>query len=222
MLSKIDQNYVRLQELLAELGLTVSTQVVCLGILVDTVHCTVTIPPEKLHSIKQLCHSWSRKSTCTKTELQSLLGSLLYVAKCIKYARVFLNRMLNLLRSNYNVKKIVINDDFKRDFNWFNSFLPVFNSVSFFQYTPSKNVHLDASPSGLGAIYDLQIYAMTLPTSWRDKNIAQLEMINILVALKVWHRSWSCQKVLIKCDNLAVVSVLNNGRASDQTLAKYA
>ena len=95
--SKINQSYVRLQELLAELGLTVSdkklvtpsTKVVCLGILVDTVQCTVSIPPDKLHSIKQLCHSWSTKHTCTKKELQSLLGSLLYVAKCITYARVF-------------------------------------------------------------------------------------------------------------------------------------
>ena len=58
--SKINQSYVRLQELLAKLGLTVSdkklvppsTQVVCLGILVDTVQCTVSIPPDKLHSIK--------------------------------------------------------------------------------------------------------------------------------------------------------------------------
>ena len=97
--------------------------------------------------------------------------------------------MLNLLRSNYNVKKIVINGDFKRDLNWFNTFLPVFNGASFFQYTPSKTVRLDACPSGLGAIYDSQVYVMTLPTSWRDRNIAQLEMINILVALKVWHRS---------------------------------
>ena len=63
---------------------------------------------------------------------------------------------------------------------------------------------------------------MALPTSWKDRNIAQIEMINILVALKVWHKAWSCQKVLIKCDNLAVVSVLNNGRAQDQTWAKYA
>ena len=160
----------------------------CLGILVDTVQCTVSIPQDKLYSIKQLCHSWSRKSTCTKKELQSLLGSLLYAAKCIKYDRVFLNRILNLLRSNYNVKKIVINFDFK-DLNWFNTFLPVFNGASFFQYTPSKTVRLDACPSGLGAIYDSQVYVMTLPTSWRDRNIAQLEMINILVALKVWHRS---------------------------------
>ena len=160
--SKIDQTYSRLQELLAELGLTVSakklvppsTQVACLRILADTVQCTVSVPPDKLHSIKQLCHSWSNKSTCTKKELQSLLGSLLYVVNCIKYARVFLNRMLHLLRLNYNVKKIVINDEFKKDLNWFNTFLSVFNGVSFFQYTPSETIHLDACPSGLGAIYN--------------------------------------------------------------------
>ena len=58
---------------------------------------------------------------------------MLYMAKCIKYVGVSLNRMLNLLKLNCNVKKIVINDDFKRDLNWFNTFLFVFNGVSFFQ-----------------------------------------------------------------------------------------
>ena len=107
----------------------------------DTVQCTVSIPADKLQFIKQLCHSWATKSTCTKKELQSLLGSLLYVAKCIKYARVFLNRMLNLLRTNYNTKKIMIDDDFRKDLKWFYTFLPIFNGVTFFQYTTSKTVH---------------------------------------------------------------------------------
>ena len=57
--AKIQASYVRLQELLAELGLTVSakklvppsTQVVCLGILVDTVHQSISIPSEKLDTI---------------------------------------------------------------------------------------------------------------------------------------------------------------------------
>ena len=89
--------YVRLQELLTELGLTVSskklvppsTQVTCLGIVVNTVDFTISISSEKLEIIKAMCSSWPVKSTCTKKELQSFLGSLLYVAKCIKYARVF-------------------------------------------------------------------------------------------------------------------------------------
>ena len=59
---------------LAELGLTVSakklvppsTQVVCLGILVDTVQQSISIPPEKLESIKFTCDQWSSKVTCSK------------------------------------------------------------------------------------------------------------------------------------------------------------
>ena len=47
-------------------------------------------------------------------------------------------------------------------------------------------------------------------------------MINILVALKVWHKQWSGHKVLVKCDNQAVVSVLSTGKTRDSTLSKYA
>ena len=98
----------------------------------------------------------------------------------------------------------------------------VYSGVSFFNYTPSKSVNLDACPSGLGAIFDNQVYAMTLPASWRNVNIAYTEMMNILVALIVWHNQWSGHKVLIKCDNQAVVSVLTTGKTRDSTLAKYA
>ena len=61
--SKIQHSYVRLQSLLNELGLTVrekklvppNTKVVCLGILVNTEDCSISIPQEKLAVIKQLC-----------------------------------------------------------------------------------------------------------------------------------------------------------------------
>ena len=60
--SKINHTYVRLQELLAELGLTVSskqlvapsTQVTCLGIVVSSIDFTISIP-EKLEIIKTMC-----------------------------------------------------------------------------------------------------------------------------------------------------------------------
>ena len=59
-------------------------------------------------------------------------------------------------------------------------------------------------------IYDGQVYALQLPTSWHNCNIAQLEMINILVALKVWDKQWAGQRIVINCDNQAVVAVLTN------------
>ena len=50
-------------------------------------------------------------------------------------------------------------------------------------------------------------------------NIAHLEILNILVALGVWHQFWANNKVAITCDNEAVVYVLNTGRTRDLTLA---
>ena len=200
--SKIQHSYSCLQNLLHELGLTVSKKklvppgtpkVVCLGILVNTEDCSVFITPEKLTVIKQLRLQWSTKTSCSKKELQSLLGSLLYVAKCIKYTRFFLNRMFTLLREYYFQNKIKLNQEFHRDLKWFNTFLSVYNGISFFQYPYTKVVHSDACTTSLGAIYNGQVYALQVPESWCQCNIAHLEMINILVALKVWHKLWAGQ-----------------------------
>ena len=71
-------------------------KVTCLGILVDTEKLfSLVIPHEKSSSVKELCRKWSDKRVCTMSELQSLLRSLLHVAKCIKYAS-FVNVMLLL------------------------------------------------------------------------------------------------------------------------------
>ena len=108
--SKIYQSYHFLLSLLKDLGLEVSdsklvppsTCVTCLGIQVDTINKTLSIPQEKLQEIKQMCKTWTQKKTVTKQQYQSLLGSLLYITKCIKPARIFLNRMLQVLRSHHN------------------------------------------------------------------------------------------------------------------------
>ena len=67
--SKIGQTFIRLQGLLNELGLTVSakklvppgTKVTCLGIQVDTENLSVSIPNEKLETIKCMCQNWVKK-----------------------------------------------------------------------------------------------------------------------------------------------------------------
>ena len=47
-------------------------------------------------------------------------------------------------------------------------------------------------------------------------------MLNILVALRVWAKQWTNKNILLKCDNQAVVSVLNSGKTQDMTLAAMA
>ena len=121
--SKIDTAYQCPLQLLQDLGLDVSTKkltppstkVVCLGILFDTEAKTISIPQEKLQAIIATCRSWILRASCSKTELQSFLGFLLYISKCVRPARYFLNRMLQLLHNFTNNRHIVITDDFHRD-----------------------------------------------------------------------------------------------------------
>ena len=65
--SKIHQSY-------QDLGLQVSqskliplhTQVTCLGIVVNTITRTISIPTEKLQETQNMCTQWTLKPTCTK------------------------------------------------------------------------------------------------------------------------------------------------------------
>ena len=114
-------SYIALLDLMAQLGLTVSQkkvvvpamQVTCLGVLIDTVKGTVSIPPEKLEQINVTVRQWLSKSVVSRSQLQSILGLLLYVHKCVKPARIFINRMLDLLMSAHATQRITLTADFK-------------------------------------------------------------------------------------------------------------
>ena len=79
---------------------------------------------------------------------------------------------------------------------------------------------MDASLTGLGAIFDNMVYSLPIDRNYMGYNIVQL--LNILVACKVWAAHWSNKRIKIWCDNLAVVEVLNSGRSRDHTLATCA
>ena len=50
---------------------------------------TLSVPSQKLQEILLMCQTWRRKTTCTKRQLQSLLGSLLFISKCVRSSRFF-------------------------------------------------------------------------------------------------------------------------------------
>ena len=128
------------------------TQAVCLGVLIDTVAGTISIPAEKLMQVKEMVKNWTHMISCMKCQLQSLLGLLLYIHKCVKPARCFLNRMLDVLRRAQNLYKIKLDDDFHRDLLWFSKFLDVYNVVSPYDHRPiNATLELDACLTGIGS-----------------------------------------------------------------------
>ena len=159
-----------------------------------------------------MCKKWKYKQSCSRTQLQSLLGSLLYITKCVWPARSFLNRTLQVLRENAHGSNFSLSSIFHQDLNWFLTFLQQCNGVTYFDHKKVDfEVQLDASLSGFGANFGPMVYALPLGDQFSHLHIAQLEMLNIIVALKVWSNLWQNKKVEIKCDNLAVVEVLNSG-----------
>ena len=219
-ISTADPSYHTLLNLLQKLGLDISvkklvrpcTKATCLGVEVDTKNFTVAVPQEKLENIYQMCTQWVGRQKCSKKQLQSLL----YISKCVRSSCFFLNRMLDTLRSHFGRDDISLDVNFHRNLNWFLKFF----GTAFFNHTPMRKViELDACLEGLGTIYQNQAYSIRIPKNFENYNIVHLEMLNILVA---WSHQWIATKILLKCDNQAVVSVLNSGKTQDLTLGAMA
>ena len=218
-------------KILTELGFDISqkkivtpcTKVTCLGVDIDTESFTISIPNDKVKEIMEICHTWSTRHSCSKRELQSLLGKLLYITKCVKPSRFFLNRMLEILRNSQKRVKIDLTPEFHRDLNWFLKFIPKFNGSAFFVHQNIQyEIELDACLKGLGARCGNQVYALKIPQKFENMTIVHLEMINILVAIRTWATLWQGKNIRIHCDNQAVVSVLTTGRTRDALLAAIA
>ena len=193
---EIYEAYTSLLSLLNDLGLEVSekksvpptSKAICLGIEIDACNKMLSIPVDKFEEIKNMCNTWTMKIRATKTHLQSLLGSLLYITKCVKPARYFLNRMLHLLRTTHDTHVINLNNDFHQNLNWFVMFLTQYNGVTFYDnHVVQETIVLDACLQGLGGTF-------TIPLGFKDYEIVHLEILNIVVALKIWAHRWKDKK----------------------------
>ena len=123
-----------------------TTRASCSEVIIDTTKFTILVPEEKLSEILEEYHRWVRKGFCTKWDLQSLLGGLLYT-KCIRSSRPFLNCMLNTLRLADKQSKITLDTDYKRDLGWFCKFVPKF-SMAFSHKQVFTYIQLDAMCDG--------------------------------------------------------------------------
>ena len=198
--------YACLYQLFQKLGFIISakklvppsTQATCLGVMFNSLAGTISISPAKLDQILGNIAERRRRKRCTKWQLQSLLGQLLYIYKCVKPARAFLHRMLDLLCQNYDDNSIQLTQDFMQDLRWFSDFLETYNGVSIYHYRPVDcTVELDACLTGLGGRWDNFVYHLSIPKHYQNLTIVHLEMVNILVAIRIIAAHWSKKKVMI-------------------------
>ena len=203
-----DRAFKQLSELLDELGLPMNPDkrvsptkaLTCLGINIDIARNVLSIDSNKLQAIYDESCRVRHKKKLNKKGMQSLLGKLIYIHKCVKPARSFINRILHLFRTT-NGRTILLSESFYRDIEWFVRFLPSFNGITYIQremMTDADSLYLDASLTGIGGVWASRVYTSPLHLlPVQGLTVVHYEMVNFIIALRLWGHFWSHSRVNI-------------------------
>ena len=81
----------------------------------------------------------------------------------------------------------------------------------------------DANLNGCGAYYQGRYFHHQFPENIRQMklHINALELLTLLVACKLWSSEWCGKKILVRCDNMSTVHVINAGRTKCPYMLMY-
>ena len=197
-----------------------SQRMIWLGLWYDSTNMTISIPAEKMTEILGELHEWEERSRASQRDMQRLLGLLQFVASVSPPARVFTNRMLADLREMPKWGTESLSLGFKSDLRFFVDMWPDFNGVRIVDKSSvvcQDRLELDACLTGCGAFAGDAFYAERFPEAVLDMGhtIAHLELLNIVVAVKVWGEKWRGHSLQIKTDNMNACLAVQTGRSRD-------
>ena len=140
----------------------------CLQIL-DTCRLFITnkhiisIPQDKCLQILDTCRLFITNKHISRRQLQSLLGKLLYLHRCITASRSFVNKLLNTLCTS---NKIIITEEMKKDLAWFIQFLVRFNGKMLFPTSDKKLTYTLTHHSQVWGLTGTTMYMQCLVPSY--------------------------------------------------------
>ena len=211
-----------------------TTYIVFLGMLIDTVTQTVSIPVEKIERTIQLLDKIldkkGAKCKVTLKQLQKLCGFLNFLCRSIVPRRAFTRRLYAYTASPKTGKKLLpphhirVNNEMRRDMMTWKQFLlkPQAYCHPFIDFSKTLvateiGMFSDASRSdalGFGAICNSSwMYGM-----WRwdpelmkkyKPSIAFLELYAVTTGILCWIHRFRNQRIIFFCDNQAAVEMIN-------------
>ncbi len=200
-----------------------STVITFLGIEVDTVDRVLRLPQEKLQRLRREIERWKGRRCCTKRELQSIIGLLQHASCVVKPGMTFMRRMIALLPiAKKPHHRIRLNTGFRSDLIWWAIFLPRWNGTGMMdRVTRSGHVATitsKASGSWGGGAYTTEgeWFQLSWPPAWCDVHITVKELLPVVLAIAIWGHLWTGQVVRCRCDNAAVVAIVNSGSSKDE------
>ena len=200
-----------------------ATCLIFLGIEVDTTLLELRLPTHKLDRLKATIKKWSRLRSCRKRELQSLVGLLHDASVIIRPERTFLRRLIDLIKGAHNRSAnsfLRLNLAARSDILWWHTFTESWNGLSMMHSYRALNPEViltsDASGSwGCGAYCNGQWLQYQWSHLTIDYDITAKELLPIVFATAIWGRDWENKSILCRCDNEAVVHIINTGTSRD-------
>jgi len=199
-----------------------SCRITFLGIVIDTLLGELSLPPEKMDRLLMAVRQWKSRKSCTRRELESLIGSLQHACKVIRPGRSFLRRAISALSIAKKPHQFIrLNKEFKSDLAWWATFAEGWNGTSIIINPDQPKIVLtsDASGSwGCGAWSGQKWFQVEWDDISKQRCIAVKELVPIIIAAVIWGFEWKGQLVCAHCDNKAVVDVLGSRSCKDKDL----
>lgn len=208
-----------------------------LGLEIDCANMKLTLPLDKLESYRNDLLLWRNRQSCTRSQLQSLVGKLVHASRAIPYSRTFYQRLLNLLRNYKNSScnnsargTIIIDEEARLDISWWYRFISEWNGIGFIpptleNYIPQSQHQLftDACNTGMGGFFKGHQYTFhqwspnELLAAQRTLRISMpyLEMLSLVHCLNIWQNQLKQQALILHCDCQPVVYAINSGKSDD-------
>lgn len=197
-----------------------------LGVWFDTVLKIMAVTPQRIEDTMCTLEQWRFKVFATKRELQSIVGKLQFLAKCVRPGRVFIARLLNQLSEVHDRNGFHIPWEVRADLKWWYKFLPKFNGTSVLRCidtaVPGVEIMSDSSLKACGGWHNAEYFHCRFPEQIMQDthHISQRELVTVVLCLRLWGKNIAGKKIYFHCDNQASVKCVNSGKTRDPFMQK--
>lgn len=209
-----------------------ATQVmVFLGLLINTILQTVSLPVEKLERAKAELDVLIRAKKVTAKQIQRLAGLLNFFCRAIVPGRAFTRRMYAKIDHLQPYHHLRVDKELRRDCKVWFQFLSMEEAVTRPFMDFKKILHadkldfytdaaLDQVRLGVGAKFGKYWFSeqMVLPINEciAELNIQVAELYSIFLALALWLEKLNNRRVVIFTDNESVMHMINRSTSANR------
>ena len=199
-----------------------------LGIEINSIKETISMPSDKLSSLKDDIVTWIDRKKATKREMQQLIGKLNWATKVIRASRPFVRRLIDLMCTmKKSFHRVRLTAGVRDDLKWLAATCVEFNGTAVWLSKPPEPKHAmstDASMSGGAAFLEGKWFYVNWEQDYpemADKHINLKELYTVLLAVRKWYKLFKNKLILLEIDNMMCVYCLKKGSSKNPLATKF-